>query len=1269
VTGDGVDEGEAEVSLTEEQEAALALDHNVAITAGAGTGKTTVLTERYRRILRETDATPTEIVTITFTNDAANELRERIRAAVDEELSAASGDPDAYGEWREIKDDLADGYVHTIHGFCARVLREHAVAAPVPPEFEVYDETDATVLGQRVVREVVGDRLADPDDDDVTRLARLWDRDTLEDVLAGLLANRPESEAWADRWREATPADYHDFLWTRVNPIGPEFAEDTLADDRVREALGTIRDLRESGVLSMVSPAEDKGAEKIDAVTSLLDEYDPLDPGGSTRARQRFLDALCDRLTTNDGTRHGHDWWYWGSQGRWGDADLEDEQAALEGAIETLFDVIDPESLDFGVERDRVAAPYVLALARVFDDVLDAYADAKARQNVLDYDDLVETTIEFLEGSPGVREQLQTEFEYVMVDEVQDTDPRQWDLVQLLTDRDPGEGAYAGDNVFLVGDEKQSIYRFRGADVTSFADARADLASANPDGVETSLELTGNFRTTDETLAFCNDVFDRVFEPFGDGDDAGDPYDPFEARPQRLTAERPAGRGVRGTAEYLVVPDDDVEPLHGPAYLDAAPHFSQRGDREAHALAARLTRLFADPPTVYDEHGDDDAEGGTYRDARPDDVAVLLRSRTRLKAYERAFDAQGVPYTVVSGTGFYDSPEVTAVLNLLRVLADPGNERALYGVLRSPLFGVPDDDLAQLRLESAAEDLWGALEAVAARADGDGGEDGGDEATAVLADAYGSLQRWRRRAGTHPEVSPESATPWGTLLSDVIDDTGYLASIAGDERPRQAAVNVNRLREQLRKWEEAGVKTPAEIVGRLETRREVEAHAAEATIPEDAEGVQLRTVHSAKGLEFNVVVVPELGTEFNFQADVDDAGTVYFEEFDLGGDVRGDDRGRTPVLGIKAPTRDDPFTTDDTLVRRVTRDRMKTHERAELKRLLYVAMTRARDHLLLSGLHEVDVTDEGEVDIAAANDGPEANCWRDWLQPILLDGPDAAGGEAGDGLVAQLCGADAVEASLSNSEYRVSRPTAPVPDWRDEGVRDAESFGVDIPPVESRSPPRVITASNYADRVAGEGTSHFGPEGDADEVGADGTGGSDDLVAGLRSTTLGDVVHRICERRPPRDRWAGYARDVARREGESLTDEDRDRVLRYADRAVEFVDQYEASRSVTNTFDELSVVARFDDARIVGDIDHLVVTPDAFHVIDYKTNSLRGRDLDDLVEYYRPQLRAYAVALHQSDPDRAVRSVLYFTDGDRARVEEFSSTELRALEADVAGKL
>lgn len=1204
---DLTDDHDESFELTEEQKTALEFERNVAVTAGAGTGKTTALTKRYLRILEETSAGPEQIATITFTKDAANEMLDRIREAVGDRLEDAS--TSEYERWRTIKDDLDDGYIHTIHGFCSRILREYVVDAPVTPDFEVYDETDAKALVREVVREFVEQRLAEADDD-IELLARLWRRDTLEDVLAGLVEKRPTSEEWVERWKDADTGDYVDFVWDQVHPISPEFAADTFEDPAVREAFGEFRALHAEGVVEDVDPEDDTGSEKVQLVTQWLDEYRPLSDEATVRDQQQFLDQVCDLMTTNDGTRHGHNWWYWGSGGRWSDAGREAEQERLENAIETLFETIDPPSLDFGVNRDETAAHYVLALARIFEDVLAAYQDAKDRQNVLDYNDLVETTIQFLETRPHVRERLRAQFGYVMVDEVQDTDPRQWRLVKLLTSEDPDN--YEARNVFLVGDEKQSIYRFRGADVTLFAAARTELEAANPSGAETSSDLTGNFRTTDETLAFANDLFQQILAPL-DGQEHRD----YEAVPQDLTPERQAGQSLEGSCEYLFIPDEDHPELHGPGYLGATPQFVEPGEREAYAVAARLTGLFDDPPCIYDE----DAE--SYREARPEDTTILLRSRTRLKAYERALDEFDVPYTVVSGTGFYDSPEVTALTNLLRVLADPRNERALFGVLRSPLFGIPDDDIARLRLTD--DNLWDGLTA----ADGD------------LADAHDRIQAWRRLAGTHPDIDADSATHWGTLISQVVDETGFLASIAGDERPRQAAVNVNRFREQLRSWEEAGIKTAAALVQRLERRRDLESHADEATIPEDTTGVEVRTIHSAKGLEFPIVVVPELGTEFNFQADVDDNGKVYLDEFDLS-----DDSDRAPVLGIKSPSRQEAFVAEDTLVRRVTRDRMQAHERGELKRLLYVAVTRTRDHLLLSGVHEVE-EDDGTYTLADTRDDEDALCWRDWTQPALLEE---------DETVPALIAEGVWESTLPHSNYRVTRPERPVMDWEAAIDQEDLSLDIDVPDIEVQEGQRVVTASSYANIAAGGesyGRSSTDDNQDWDDV--------EDLHRG----TLGTIVHRICERRPDRSRWAPFARDIAEQEGETLVDADLERIHQYAERSIAFVDDYESDLDDVTSFDERPVTARFDDVRIVGDIDRLLVTPDSFHVLDYKTNSTSRSRVDDLADYYWPQLRAYAAALHQADADRDIHLTLYFTDIDEMRTVTLAAEDLSGVADEV----
>ncbi|MFC6793534.1 3'-5' exonuclease [Halobaculum halobium] len=307
--------------------------------------------------------------------------------------------------------------------------------------------------------------------------------------------------------------------------------------------------------------------------------------------------------------------------------------------------------------------------------------------------------------------------------------------VRALTGTDPRE--FDSQNVFLVGDEKQSIYRFRGADVTAFSEARHRLSAANPEGVSAELPLSGSFRTVEPTLSFINDLFEMVFEP------ESDERQPYEAEPQRLTAERREGTDIDGLCEYLLVPESS-----GNGLLDAdnpleQDQFINTAHREASALAARLSQLFADPPQVYDEETDE------YRDAEPRDVTVLLRARTRLEFYERAFDEAEIPYTVVSGMGFYDSPEVTALVNLLRVLEDPTNDIALYGVLRSPLFGVTDDRLARSLAAGNrdSDSLWAGLQ------DADGN----------LADAYELLTDWRAAAGLDASSGSKQASRCGVL--------------------------------------------------------------------------------------------------------------------------------------------------------------------------------------------------------------------------------------------------------------------------------------------------------------------------------------------------------------------------------------------------------------------------------------------------------------------------------------------------------------------------
>jgi len=1211
------DEDEEEFSPTTEQEEALELDQNIAITAGAGTGKTTTLTLRYLEMLESDPGIgPENIATITFTNDAANEMQERIREEVAERLSEApESDEYDYSRWRSIKDELENGYIHTIHGFCSRLLREYVVEAPVQPEFDTLDEADAKVLMQEVVRETIDARWEA--NEDIRRLARLWNRDSLEQVLVGLLDSRPMSTEWATHWEGSTVDEYLNHIWSTFYPIDRSTAEELLKEESIQEALHTICGLHDEEF--EIDP-EDKGMQFMRNVTRVVRDTDVHTNDAEGYDWQRALDSLCDHLTSNSGERYTgrQRFRYRGSKSNW--SAYEEDQEQLDAAVSVLLEELEPEEREFvgGLDTEWNSSHYVLSLARLYCTVLEEYRQTKSDQNALDYHDLIQTCIKFLNADAHVCEQVQSQFEYVMIDEMQDTDLLQWKLIKLLTAGDTDD--FDAQNVFLVGDEKQSVYRFRGADVTTFGSAREDLASANPDDIETTKELRGNFRTIEETREFLNALFDEVFEPMDDE------YRDYEAEPQALTDERREGRNVTGSIEYLLIPDEDVPALHGDDYLDQTPRFAGHGEREAYALASRLTSLLDDPPEIYDE------DEGYLRPAKPEDITILLRARTRLKEHERALDAYEVPYTVVSGTGFWDAPEITALINLLRFFENPGDDIALYGVLRSPLFGFPDEDLA--RLHSEDHSLWTALQ----MAEND------------LKDAARLLSEWRQLAAVSAQVSADTTIPWGTLVSQIIDDTGYIASGGADERPRQAAVNINKFREQLRAWEEGGVKTVSELLTRIDRRKEIESHADEATIPEDADGVKIRTIHSAKGLEFPVVAIPEVGTEFNFQGDVDDYGKVYLDELDTAGSES------EPVLGLKAPSADDPYEHKNTLARTRIQDEVRMQERAELKRLLYVAATRARDHLLFSGVHSIDANEEG-LGLGDANDAADARYWRDWLQPILLEDED---GDARHILDPLSIGAEHTT-TIRGSEYTVRVPTAPVRDWDTSASTEREYPQIDIPAPETSTPPTSITATNFAKALSPDDTAVYTDELEEDAASLE--------TDGLQANQLGTIVHKLCELGPDRNRWRSIASRLGSVLDDTVTDRDLDRIEEYTERCLQFRDGVIEDESPTTIHEELSVVARLEAGRIVGDIDMLLVTPDSYHVIDYKTNDTSQRSVDDLSEKYWAQLEVYAAALHQNDDSRRVHTTLYFADADEHRITTHDMLSLDILGDDLNTQL
>ncbi|WP_435075271.1 UvrD-helicase domain-containing protein [Halorubrum sp. HHNYT27] len=1215
--------------LTDEQQRAVdALDRNVTLTAGAGTGKTTTLTARYLKMIESGIAAsddpasdlllPEQILTTTFTERAANELESSIRTEITERI--ATLDAEEFPAWRRVADELEHGYIHTLHGFCARLLREHTLRLePLDPGFTTLDENETTAMLHDVVETTLREHETHPA---TQTLARRFSRAQLHDVLTDLLSERPASLTWAQRWADASEQAYLSFVETELHPIDPDEAAARLADPTVVDALTTLQELvADPPAISTEGTAWQRAVTVVELLEGGYDD------GVPSRAKQTLIAQLSSALTTAAGAQYAS---YTGAATHW---DNHPQKATFDTAIEQLVATLEPETyaVEVDLERDRQSYPFVTALAELTQIAGKTYAERKQQQNAADFTDLVSYTVDFLAAPENahIRQELQAQFEYVMLDEFQDTDPRQWDLIRLLTTSP--QGNFDADNIFVVGDVKQSIYRFRNADVTQFKEITDMLAAAGP-AAETTDEDTGaadqlstNFRTLPAVLDPINELFDAVFDADGE---------PYEATPQPLTPARSDPADL-GSTEYLAVPTDPELRADRCAQYDAfaTADPEHEVELEAMALAARLSQVLAEPYQVYPEEDEEQAADDS-RAIEPKDIAVLLRSRTHLKTFERAFEDAGVPYSIASGIGFYETTEITALLNLFRALADPHDERALYATLRSPLFGFTDDTLAALKTDD--DTLWAAL------ADADAAE---------IQTAYEMLTTWRERAGV---TEPSAATvdgSWAAYLTEIIDATGYLVSVSAGDRGQQAVANVEKFREQLRGFSDDGVQSLTTLVSRIERRVELGGRESEAETTD--EGVQILTIHDAKGMEFPFVVVPQISRPFKDDAAIGD-GQVEFERI-----------GDQYAVGMKAPSPDDPFELGDTMARETIRDRRRAEERAEEKRVLYVACTRARDHLLLSGLHETadEATEPTFRDLEEA-DPAEPSSWRDWVQPELLS----------EDVCATLDTTSHVERALGDGTYTVSIPTPPA--QRSQPTTDHEPAMALSP--HPPTPPRsfAISATDLAALLGDRGTlqcdaatqtlyvtadaehdmsqeteavtdasaSTRSPETSSD------TDGSVSPTASVDARVFGEVVHRLCELRPPESKWPDLIHQTLVDESiaGNLTSDLLDRVETHARRGIEYVNTQAASGVVDQQYDELYITAEFDRGEISGFIDHLIVTPDAYHVIDYKTGAMTQETLAAEADYYETQLKAYAIALNQQDSDRRVRVSLVFTALDTA---------------------
>jgi ATP-dependent helicase/nuclease subunit A len=863
--------------LTEQQNRAVRTrEVSVVLSSGAGCGKTHVLTERYLSHLSHDGAEVGQIVAITFTDRAARQMRGRIRKAIVGHLKEAADDGEA-DLWARHLRGLESAPISTIHAFCGTLLRQFAVEAGLDPRFAVLEEVLAVNFRSEALvdcfrRLLVGQTKAS---EDLRQLVLLYGWQQTVSAVASLLPEHDERlwERWTNLPAEEIAGEWIDHAHETVFPRHlRHFVES-------RPAITRCLDL-----LRRHPPMTGPMSEPVDILlreTPMLSNAD---------------DVLAAIERLREAAKVGRV----GSKA-WPDSGVyeaikkafEDFRKALSG-LETEGFIVDLGDLVPAVEVGK-------RFLRVAAEVSVAYRERKQLHSVVDFHDLLVRARDLLRDHDDVRAQLDEHYRYLLIDELQDTDPVQMELVKALCG-----GGLASGKLFAVGDHKQSIYRFRGADVTLFQELRRRVPLDGRQG------LNVNFRSQPAILDFANALLGQALES----------YEP-------LVAHLPQ-----------VNPGSCVEFLWSPRPDDGNATESRR--IEADWIASRIAAMIGQEMLVVD------GQKGGLREVVAGDVVLLFRAMSNVHLYEAALRRHGLNYYLVGGRAFFAQQEIYDLLNLLRALENPQDGLSLAGALRSPFCCLSDEALYVLCQHRTG--LWAGLF---------------DERSETLlpSDQVKSVRRARRFMMSWWGL--KDRVPIARLLAAVFANSGYDAAMQMEYMGDRKLANLWKLIELARTFDGSGLFGLAEFIARLGDLVESQPREEQAaTQPENADVVRLMTIHQAKGLEFPVVILPDLAGQVG-------ASFPRVAEW-------------SPQLGCVArrPVDEDepPFSE---LPHRLLRATNEMEEWNEDLRTLYVACTRPRDYLILSATLPPEYRPAGPwmVTLAGRFDLGRGRCLVSDIQP------------------------------------------------------------------------------------------------------------------------------------------------------------------------------------------------------------------------------------------------------------------------------------------------
>ena len=942
------------VKWTEEQQKVIALrDRNILVSAAAGSGKTAVLVERIiQRLTEEKDPVDVDrLLIVTFTEAAAAEMKERISAAIEKKLSERPGD--AHLEQQATL--IHSAPITTIHSFCLSVIREHFHVIGIDPGFRIAEEGELKLLKQDVLEELLEECYASGDEAFIEFVERFGtgknDR-KIEGIILKLYEysrSYPQPEKWLDACVKAYDLEEGD----------PEESECARwACRKAAQRAGDLRRILERALKICEEP--DGPYMYADMIESDLKEIEKL--AGETTFSGMYAKAgsmKWKRLSSKKDETVSQ-------EKKEQVQKLRKQVKDLVKKIQNTYFYAPCEEWAADMQASRSSMEMLAELVKHFAEMLSG---KKQSRNMIDFNDMEQFALRILtEEKDGklvpsaVASEYQDRFEEVMIDEYQDSN-----LVQETILTSVSRVCRGQYDIFMVGDVKQSIYRFRLSRPELFME-KYDTYSLD-DSERQRIDLHRNFRSRPEVLDSVNYIFRKLMrKEFGgiEYDDSAALYPGAQFPP---LPEETAERGFSDRTELLLLNAEDM-----------GEEDARRA--EARMIAQRIRELIEGGAVV-------DKETGEYRRVQYRDIVILTRSiRGWAEAFTSVLAEEGIPAYSVSREGYFETYEVSVLLDYLKILDNVRQDLPLTAVLTSPFCGLDASALAEIRLAFPEAPFYEA--AMAYAQDRSGEEDAGEVCSpsgrGKLPWLVEKLSRFFATLGYFRERVPY--TPIHELLEEIIEKTGYGTFLLAMPGGGQRAANVEMLVERAASFEGTSYKGLFNFVRYIEQLKKYDVDYGEAGIlDEQSDTVRIMSIHKSKGLEFPIVFTAGMGKQFNTQ---DTRGSIVLH----------------PEWGVGLDCIDlEQRTKSPTFLKKIIQEETALENLAEELRVLYVAMTRTKEKLILTGVCEIpeklraddaggkgaDIEDsyEDEEEIGLYQLEGARTC-LDWILPAVLPGCGSA---------------------------------------------------------------------------------------------------------------------------------------------------------------------------------------------------------------------------------------------------------------------------------------